>query len=167
MATLPSTLPWYQRLDARVAAGISFVVALALGAALVATTRAVTTRALTRAGTDLESARAAFDHLVADRAEFAASQAALVAAVPVFRAHLTEPSLASDAASLDAMAADYRGTMKADFAIVAGENGRWMAAPGWPAGVAATPAVAESVADATAGRSAQAIAEVGGRLFLV
>ena len=84
------SLPWHLRLEARVIFGIAFLVALSLGAVLVATTRAVTTRSFERASTDLDAARSAFYQLVDDRAEFTAAQAALVTALPVFRAHMTD-----------------------------------------------------------------------------
>ncbi len=165
-----SPIPWHQRLEARVAGSISLVVALALGTAVFGTTRAVTTRALDRAATDLESARVAFDHLVDDRAEFAASQAALVTALPIFREHLTDRQLAGDRASLEVMGDNYRQMMKADFAIVADRTARWIATPGWPqdTGEATAPAALRAaIVGATAGRSPRAMVEAGGRLFLV
>ena len=148
-------------------AGISVLVALSLGAVLVATTRAVTTRSLERTSTDLDAARNAFYRLTDDRAEFAASQAALVTALPVFRAHMTDSRLAGDIATLDAMGEEYRRQLKADFCIVADRDGRWISRPGWPAGVDPSEAVRTSINEATSGRPHRAIADLGDRLFLV
>src|ERR1700720_3796617 len=152
MATTPSPIPWHLRLEARVIAGISVLVALSLGAILIATTRAVTTRSLERTSTDLDAARTAFYRLTEDRAEFAAAQAALVTALPVFRAHMTDSRLAEDLATLDAMGEEYRRLLKADFCIVADRDGRWTSRPGWPAGVDPSEGVRLSINEATAGR---------------
>ena len=126
----PSPLPWHRRLEARVIAGVTVLVALSLGAVLVATTRAVTNRSLARTAADLDAARAAFDRLADDRAEFAAAQAALVTALPVFRAHMTDSRLAEDVATLEAMGQEYRRQLKADFCIIADHEGRWTSTPG-------------------------------------
>jgi len=162
-----SGIRWYQRLDTRVAASVSLIVALAVGSALVAMTRSVTARAMADATADLRSARVAFGHLVDDRAQFAASQAALVTALPVFRAHFTQPELVADPATLDQMADDYRLALKASFAIVADGSARWMAAPGWQAGTATQAVLTDSIAGATAGRPERAIVTMRDRLYLV
>ncbi len=148
-------------------AGISVLVALSLGAVLVATTRAVTTRSFNRTSTDLDAARTAFYQLADDRAEFAAAQAALVTALPVFRAHMTDSRLAEDVATLDAMGEEYRRQLKADFCIIADRDGRWTSMPGWPAGANPSEAVRTSISEATAGRPRRAIADLGDRLFLI
>ena len=114
----PSPIPWHRRMEARVVLGVSLFVGLSLGAVLTVTTRAVTSRSLERASDDLEAARAAFSRLVANRAEFAAAQTRLITALPVFRAHMTDVRLASDMATLDAMAEDYRRQLNAQFCIV-------------------------------------------------
>src|ERR1700720_1051553 len=167
MATTPSPIPWHLRLEARVIAGITVLVALSLGAVLAATTRAVTTRSFERTSTDLDAARSAFYRLADDRAEFAAAEAALVPARPVFRAHMTDARLAGDVATLDAMGEEYRRQLKADFCIVADRDGRWTSLPGWPAGVVPSEAVRTSIHEATAGRPHRAIADLGDRLFLI
>ena len=148
-------------------AGISVLVALSLGAILIATTRAVTTRSLERTSTDLDAARTAFYRLTEDRAEFAAAQAALVTALPIFRAHMVDSRLAEDVATLDAMGEEYRRLLKADFCIVADRGGHWRSRPGWPAGVDAPEAVRTSINEATAGRPHRAIINLGDRLFLL
>jgi len=165
--TAPSPLPWHLRLEARVIAGVSVLVALSLGAVLVATTRAVTHRSLERSVADLDAARAAFYRLADDRAEFAAAQAALVTALPVFRAHMTDSRLAEDVATLEAMGQEYRRQLKADFCIVADHEGRWTSTPGWPGGVKAADEARKSIKDATAGHPHRAIVDLGDRLFLI
>jgi diguanylate cyclase (GGDEF)-like protein len=150
-----------------VIAGISVLVALSLGAVLLATARAVTSRSLERTSTDLDAARNAFYRLTDDRAEFASAQAALVTALPVFRAHMTDSQLSEDAATLDAMGDEYRRQLKADFCIVADRRGRWTSSPGWPAGSNPSEAVRTSITEATAGRPHRAIAALGDRLFLI
>jgi diguanylate cyclase (GGDEF)-like protein len=165
--TTPQLIPWHLRLEARVIVGISVLVALSLVAVLVATTRAVTTRSLERTSTDLDAARTAFYRLTDDRAEFAAAQAALVTALPVFRAHMTDSRLAGDVATVNAMGAEYRRQLKADFCIVADRDERWTSRPGWPAGVDPSEVVRTSIHEATAGRPHRAIAELGDRLFLI
>src|ERR1700704_5424688 len=130
MVTRPPPL-WHRRLQARVGLGVVLFVAGSLVAVLVATTRTVNTRSLERASSDLLAARSAFSRLADDRAEFAAAQAALVTALPVFRAHMTDTRLASDAATLETMVEGYRGDLKADFVIVTDRAGQWTAGPRW------------------------------------
>jgi hypothetical protein len=75
-------------MEARVVLGVTVFVGLSLALVLTVTTRAVTSRSLERASGDLETARTAFARLVANRTEFASAQARLIAALPVFRAHM-------------------------------------------------------------------------------
>src|SRR5688572_32737581 len=144
-------LPWHRRLEARVIVGVAALVALSLAAILLATTRVVTARSLERTAADLEAARVAFHRLATDRAEFASAQSALVTALPVFRAHLTDTRLAEDVATLEAMADHYRQQLKATFAIVGDRDGKWTAASGWPAGTRPPSDVAAAIQQATAG----------------
>src|SRR5688572_27861496 len=160
-------VPWHRRLEARVIFSVILLVALSLGAILVATTRAVTVRSLDRLAADLENARIAFHRLVSDRAEFASAQSALVTALPVFRAHLTDTRLAEDVATLEAMAEHYRQQLKATFAIVGDRDGKWTAASGWPAGTRPSSDVAAAIQQATAGQPARKFVAANDRLFLV
>jgi signal transduction histidine kinase/ActR/RegA family two-component response regulator len=164
IAPIP-TLAWYRRLEARVLAGITVLVAGSLAGVLLATTRAVTTRSFDRARDDLDAARAAFYRLSDDRAEFASAQAALVTALPLFRAHMENPQLASDVATLQAMTDNYRAQLKADFCVVTDQAGEWTARAGWSG--ANQPAALSTIAEATAGRPARGIVPLDGRLFLV
>jgi signal transduction histidine kinase/CheY-like chemotaxis protein len=164
---MPSAhLPWHRRLEARVIVGIVALVALSLSAIMVAATRVVTARSLQRTAVDLEAARVAFHRLAEDRAEFASAQSALVTALPVFRAHLTDTRLREDVATLEAMADHYRQQLKATFAIVGDVDGRWIAKSGWPAH-AATADVARTIAAATSGTPARRFVATGDLLFLV
>jgi diguanylate cyclase (GGDEF)-like protein len=165
--TASHALPWHRRLEARVIGGITVLIAFCLGAVLVATTRAVTTRSLERASTDLDAARSAFYQLADDRAEYAAAQASLVTALPVFRAHMTDSRLAGDVATLEAMGEEYRRQLKADFCIVTDRDGHWTTEPGWPKGVDPSEGVRASITEATAGRPRRAIVGVGDRLFQI
>jgi signal transduction histidine kinase/ActR/RegA family two-component response regulator len=127
----------------------------------------VTARSLDRMATDLNAAQMAFHRLVSERAEFASAQSALVAALPVFRAHLTDTRLAGDVATLEAMADHYRQQLKATFAIVGDRDGKWTAASGWPAGATGATDVAAVIAEATAGEPARKFVAANDRLFLV
>jgi len=164
---LDQSLPWHRRLETRVVCAIGALVALSITAVLVATTRTITARSFDRAATDLEAGRLAFDRIAGDRADFAAAQAALVTALPVFRAHLTDSRLAGDVATLEVMGDEYRRQLKASFCIVADRSGRWTVQPGWPAGVEPSAAVRASVSAAAGGRSHREIADVGDQLFLI
>ena len=121
-------------MEARVVLGVSAFVGLSLALVLTVTTRAVTSRSLERASSDLDAARTAFARLVANRAAFASAQTRLITALPVFRAHMSDVRLAADIATIDAMANDYRQQLKAQFCIVTDGTGRWLGSPGWPTG---------------------------------
>ena len=158
---------WHRRFEARVVVAVGVLVAASLGAVLAATTRAVTSRSLERASTDLEATRVAFNHLVDDRAGFASSQASLVTALPVFRAHMTDAQLAGDLPTLEALAAEYRLQLKADFIIIADPVGNWTAVTGWPAGKAPAAAIRGAIDESTAGRPARDFVPAGDHLYLV
>jgi signal transduction histidine kinase/ActR/RegA family two-component response regulator len=160
-------LAWHRRLEARVIVGVAVLVALSLAAVLLATTRAVTARARERTTVDLDAARLAFHRVVSDRGESASAQSALVTALPVFRAHLTDTRLRQDDATVQALAEHYRQQLKAAFAIVADRDGRWLAAAGWASGEAPSAEIAGAVTAATSGTSVRSIAVAGHQLYLV
>src|SRR6185436_8092426 len=161
-----SAIPWHRRLEARVAAGVTVLVGLSLGALLVATTQAVTRRSLLRASEDLETARAAFDRSLDSRTQSAAALTRLVTELPIFRAHLTDARLAADPATITEMADGYRRQLNAAFTVVTDARGRWLGSPGWPA-AAPAPAVQAAIQSAVSGASRRDIVAVGNRLFLV
>jgi PAS domain S-box-containing protein len=154
-------------METRVAVGISVLLALSLALVLTLTTRTVTARSLDRASHELEAARTAFARLVANRAEFASAQTRLITSLPVFRAHLTDVRLASDIATLDTMADDYREQLRARFCIVTDATGRWLGSPGWPAGEPSPAAIRTLIDAALGGRPAQTIVSLHRQLFLV
>src|SRR5437016_2860096 len=90
------------RLETHVVVAVTLVVALALAAALLIATRVVTGGSWEHASSELGAARSAFYRLEDDRAEFAAAQAALVTALPVFRAYIGS-RLADDVATMQVM----------------------------------------------------------------
>ena len=163
----PQPLSWRRRLETQVIVGITLLVAFSLTAILVATTRTLTARSLERASIDLETARTAFDRLTDDRSAFAAAQAVLVTRLPVFRAHMSDPRLAADLATLEAMADEYRQQLKADFCVVTDHTGRWTARAGWPLDVQPPDVVRAVITRAVAGAPSRAITVVGGGLFLL
>jgi PAS domain S-box-containing protein len=161
-----SLIPWHRRLEARLALSVGLLVAVSLGAALTMATRVATARSLTRASENMHTAQTAFERLVATRAEAAAAQTRLITALPVFRSHITEVTLASDAAEMDVMAEEYRQQLHTRFTIVTNRRGTWVANPGWPGGEA-SPAVAGSIRAAMTGRSHHDIASIDGAMFLI
>ena len=162
----PPVIPWHRRLEARLALSVGLLVAVSLGAALTMATRVAMSRSLMRASENMHAAQTAFERLVETRAEAAAAQTRLITGLPVFRSHITEVSLASDAAEMNVMADDYRQQLKARFTIVTNRRGVWLANPGWPGGEV-DPVVANGIRDAMAGRPSHANASIGGALFLI
>jgi predicted signal transduction protein with EAL and GGDEF domain len=166
-STSSSSIPWHRRLEARVAAGVMLLVGLSLGALLVATTEAVTTRSLSRASEDLEIAGAAFYRTLDSRTQSAAALTRLVTELPIFRAHINDARLATDPATITEMADGYRRQLNAHFTVVTDARGRWMGSPGWPTTAAAPAALQAAIRSAFAGLSRRDIVAVDDRLFLV
>lgn len=129
-----TSIRWHRRMQAHVALGVSLLVALSLGAVVVVTSDVITRRAMADAGRDLAAARTAFDRLVESRAREASVQTNLIARLPVFRAHMIDPQLAGDVATMDAMAAEYRAQLDAGFLVVGSRRlGDWPGrVPGHP-----------------------------------
>ena len=154
-------------MEARVAAGIGLLVAVAVGAVLLATMRAVTSRSLTRASEDLEIARTTFLRSLETRTESAAALTRLITELPVFRAHIPDSQLASDVSSMEEMSDRYRRQLNASFCIVTDANGHWIGQPGWPTATSAPPDLKTVMAAAVGGRAAHDIVAVHDRLYLV
>jgi diguanylate cyclase (GGDEF)-like protein len=159
-------VPWHRRLDTRVAAGLTLLVALSLGAVLIATTRVVSTRSLTRAAEELEVARLAFSRSLDARAESASALTRLVTELPVFRAHISDARVADDPQTMYQMADAYRRQLNAWFSVVTNARGTWLASPGWTAG-SQVPALVSSIETARRGAGNRTILSVDDRLFLV
>ena len=165
--TPPPTIAWHRRLEARVAAGVTILVALSLGALLAATTGAVTSRSLARASEDLDVARAAFYRSLDSRTQSAAALTRLVTELPIFRAHINDAQLSADAATITEMADGYRQQLNAQFTIVTDARGRWMGSPGWPGGAARARTLDAAIQSAVSGTSRRDVVPVDDRLFLV
>jgi signal transduction histidine kinase/DNA-binding response OmpR family regulator len=142
------------------------VAGLAFSALLVATKQAVTADALQRLTRQQNAAKRAFDRLVDTRAAFAAAQIRLIAELPIFRAHLTDPHISSDAATIGALAAHYRTQLVADVCLIADADGRWVGREGWPSDVAAPRVLLAGIAEARAGRAHRTMLTLGNRLHL-
>ena len=166
-STPSSSIPWHRRLEARVAAGVTLLVGLSLGALLVATTEAVTTRSLSRAAEDLEVARAAFYRSLDSRTESAVALTRLVTELPVFRAHINDAQLSSDPATMTEMADGYRRQLNAHFTIVTDSHGKWLGSPAWPGTAAPPRGLQAAIESAVSGAPRRDIVPVGDRLFLV
>jgi len=159
--------PFRFRLDLQVAIAVTLVIAFALTAALVIATRVVTADSLDRASSELGAARSAFYRLQEDRADFAAAQAALVTAAPMFRAYMTDSRVAGDLATMQEMVDEYRRQLKSAFCVVTGRDGVWIASSGWSPIVEPPDSIRQIIAASAAGRAGRDIVEVGGRLFIV
>ena len=159
-------LAFFRRLDTQVAVAVTLVVAFALAAALLIATRVVTDGSLERASSELTAARSAFYLLEDDRAEFAAAQATLITALPVFRAYM-DSRLVGDLATMQVMADDYRRQLKAAFCIVTGRDGTWTGSSGWPGGTEPTASIGRRISASAAGQSRRDIALIRDGLFLV
>src|SRR6476469_4181124 len=101
-------VPWHRGIEAHVVLGVSLLVALSLGAVLLATTRAVANESRSRASADLQAGRAAFDRLLESRAESSAALTRLITELPVFRAHLSDSRVVRDVRTMDEMTDRYR-----------------------------------------------------------
>jgi HAMP domain-containing protein len=153
-------------MQAHVAVGVSLLIALSLGSAVIVTSRVVTRRALEGAASDLSAARLAFDRLVDGQAREAAVQASLIARLPVFRAHLIDPQLAGDAATMDAMAADYRTQLDAAFLIVGSRRSDVTGRAGWPERSPSS-LIHATLSDAVAGTASRRLTAIDGALYLI
>jgi PAS domain S-box-containing protein len=164
--TAIARIPWHRRIEAVVIVGSSLLVAVSIGAVLILTTRLITTSSLERASADLDVARAAFYHLIDSQTASASGQARLVTALPVFRAHMNDPQLAADPATIQALADEYRGQLNAVFCVVTNRSGVWIdterrSSAETPAGVRAL------IASAAEGESRHDLTSIDGRLYLV
>src|SRR5688500_1399835 len=115
-------IPWHRRLEARVLLGLTVIAGLSLLTVALVTSSVVRRHAFERARSDLSSARAAFATLITTRADEADREAALIAELPTFRAHLTDSDLASDRNTMEEMASRYCELLDASFCIVSASN---------------------------------------------
>ena len=160
-------IPWHQRLEARVLVAVTLIAGLSLASITYVTGRVVESESLKRAREDLSATRDAFTQLITDRADFARSQARLIAALPVFKAHMTDSRLAADVDTMDVMVEGYRSDLGAAFSVVTASDGRWLASPGAPTSTRAAGLLRETAAGALARKSVRRILALDGRVFLV
>ena len=133
MAPPSLSTPWRARLETRLLLFVTLVTGAAVVAMLVAANRVITAGAVERIHEDQDAAKQAFDRLLERRGEFATSQSRLITELPVFRAHLSDPRVAGDQATLQALADQYRASAAADFLLVAASDGTWRGRSNWPA----------------------------------
>jgi PAS domain S-box-containing protein len=163
---MPIAIPWHQRLEARVLAGVTTIIGVSLAALTLFTGQVVARHSMTRAASDLAAAQAAFTHLVSTQSELVAAQTRLITGLPVFRAYMTDSRLTGDVATMEAMAEMYREELDAAFTIVSDRRGHWLASPGLPAD--ASRDRLEALVKATAaGRKQREILALAGSLFIV
>jgi hypothetical protein len=166
-ARAATDIPWHRRLESRVLMAVALIAGVSLSAALYAAGRVVESYALERSADDLLAARGAFDRLVEGRARFAAAQTRLIAELPVFRAHMDPTSpIAGDAATISAMAEDYRRKLAADFCIVTDARGWRIGDPGGADRLQAVP-IGDVVDAARVGRSSYDIVPFEQGLYLI
>ena len=163
---MPVAIPWHQRLEARVLAGVTAIIGVSLAALTVVTGEVVARHSMNRAEADLASAQAAFSHLVSTQSELVAAQTRLITGLPVIRAHMTDSRLLSDVATMEAMAEMYREELDAAFTIVSDARGRWLANPGLLPG-ASRERLATLIKATAAGRKQREILALDGHLFIV
>ena len=157
-------LRWRGRLEAKLLLGVGVITALLLVTILFATGRFLSADSAERSRRDLEAARAAFGYLVDARTRFAAAQTRLITALPIFRAHIADPRVVADTATLRAMAEEYRHDLVADGIVVTGPAGEWLVRAGWSDGAVGPASFEGGVAAAIAGRPHSAIVGVHNRL---
>jgi signal transduction histidine kinase len=127
-------VPWRSRLEARLLLFVALVAGVSVAAMLVAANRLISASALERHRQDQDAAKAAFDRLIEQRQEFVASQTRLITELPVFRAHLSDPRIANDEATIEALAQQYRESTASDFLLVANADLQWLGKANWPTG---------------------------------
>jgi PAS domain S-box-containing protein len=163
---MPIAIPWHRRLEARVLAGVIAIVGVSLTALTLVTSGVVSRQAISHSEQDLRAAHTALTNMIATQTELAGTQTRFVTGLPVFRAHMTDSQLASDVATMEAMAEMYRADLSASFSIVSDRSGRWLASPGLPPDGAYEPLV-KLVAATVKGTGQREIAALGGQLYLI
>lgn len=126
-----SDLPWHRRLEARVASALGLLVAVALGAVLVATLVVVSSQSRDRVAADLDVAKTAFHRLLDLRIASAVDVVSMAMQAPAFRARLAEAAASGGRTSMSALAETEREQLKAGFTIVSRGDGAWLGTAGW------------------------------------
>jgi signal transduction histidine kinase/ActR/RegA family two-component response regulator len=156
---------WFRRFEVRLLLAVTLIAGTAVGGLVLATIRVISDSARQRAGEEHQAAKDAFDRLVQSRITFASSQSRLIAELPVFRAHLTNPTIAADRATVQTLAEHYRQNLAADFFIVTDGAGKWIGQTGWP-GDAPPPDLVKGIATAVSGTSGSAMLTESNSVYL-
>jgi signal transduction histidine kinase len=143
---------------------VTLVAGLSLAAVLAVTSRLVTHYALNRSRSDLEAARDAFRELVESRTQHAATEARLVAELPVLQSLLPLAS-PTDTATMDESTTRYCRMLGADFCVVTNAGGAWIGRAGDRVSAKESP-LASAIAETAAGRRFAGIFSSEGALFL-
>jgi len=159
--------PWHTRLEARFLLFVTLVTAVSVGAMLVAATRVITSSTLERDHRDQDAAKTAFDRLIERQGTFATTQSRLITELPILRAHLSDERLASDEATIQVLARQYRESLASDFLLVADARGRWLGRANWPAGPAPDWRVLAQQSGPGDGQGRRTIVTVADGLYLV
>jgi signal transduction histidine kinase len=134
VSSTPLSTPWRARLETRLLLFVTLVSGAAVVAMLVAANSIITAGAIGHSHEDQDAAKQAFDRLLERRGESATTQSRLITGLPVFRAHLSDPRIAGDDATIQALADEYRTSVAADFLLVATADGIWRGRSNWPGG---------------------------------
>ena len=159
-----SELPWHQRLEARVASALGLLVAVALGAVLLATLGVVSSQSRNRVAADLEVAQTAVHRLLAQRLRAATDVAALAARTPAVRDRFGAGAAGKPAPA----ASDTAGRpLSGAFMVFSRADGTWIGETGWDDRTGSgLPVVRSAQAAALRGQPASALVQIDDRLFL-
>jgi len=134
---------------------------------LTAAQRVITDSAIARMHEDQDAAKVGFDRLIERRGEFGTSQSRLITELPVFRAHLSDPRIAGDRATIQALADQYRSSTGADFLLVATGDGAWAGRSNWPNGPDPDWAALPGGRPSTPAQGVRGLALLGDGVYLV
>jgi PAS domain S-box-containing protein len=162
-----SVIPWHRRLEARVLLSVTLIAGLSLAAVLAATSEVVNRVSLSRARDDLLAAREAFRRITDMHAEFAVRETQLIVELPVFRASLTDPNVASDTATITELTREYCRKLEAHFCIVTDAAGTWIGTTGWNESAGPTPVIHVAIQQTRNGRAFQEMVSIADELFLI
>ena len=101
-------------------------------------------------------------------AEFAVRETQLIVELPVFRASLTDPNVASDTATMTELTREYCRKLEAHFCIVSDATGAWIGADRLADEAAGpTPVIHVAIEQTRNGRSFQEMITIADELFLI
>lgn len=162
-------IPWHRSLEARVLLSLLLIAGLSTGAVGVAAHHIVTGYSLQRSRAEMADAQRTFQRLTLNRAASAAAECRLITELPIFVSLITDARVLSerDAATMQAMANDYRRKLKAEFCLVTDSRGRWLGRlPGFDS-PSDRSVLTASIDAARSGEDFEGIVELDQGLFLV